>query len=717
MESLIYLLKVTACTVLFFGFYLLFLRKLTFFKINRFYLLVTLLLSFIIPTLQLELRREIAVVEEVAAEIPEIKPVSPAPVQFIQPVMVKDDQQVVHRIDWSALASYIYVGIALLLLLISLWRVLGLLKHTRGYTKNSDGLKLIPKTEGFTNCSFFYYVFIDGAALSATDLSVLLKHEQVHARQLHSIDKIILMVFKSILWFNPIVYLYDKALEQVHEYEADEITSGDFGNQAYANLLLKLAISKSDMPLVHNFVKSPIKARIKMLFDSKSKNMKKLMYLLALPVALGLFWLFAIQVVYAQQIKEGKKPAKDFYEGTLKGKVLKIEKTTMGGYTINLLSNGEIYPIYAADFKDKIKIGDELVTYISSKVLGMKTMDKKGKVIAELHGPVYIPNKITNSDGTLIFEEKIENYPFLYEANKARSALTRIKAIEKSGNNKIEKIVLNNGTYTINLDLRGQHITDKNFKVGDRVLAKFIGEKLVSKNTYTTDKMIVLYSQPKKYLIKNAALYNRFYLIDGKQKMVAVKDEPVVLSEAASPKIISFSKITGDVRNKTTYMNDAVMDFLNYKLEAKNIEFDQVNNRVIAKDGILKSLDGRSITTASSFDLDLNKGVFKMGHGKGELWADNLTNADHKKEDLSNAKDKVEYKALDSVRFSKDKSIVYLFGNAELRYNKLVVNGRKITYNKNNNTVLVNDATMISDDNKEVKKEVLYFNLKTAETH
>lgn len=713
MEGLIYLLKVAACTVLFFGFYLLFLRKLTFFKINRFYLLITLLLSFIIPTLQFEVKREIAMVDnEVSAELPEIKPINQPPVQLIQPVMVEYEPQVVNRIDWWAVVSYAYAGVASLFVLICLWRLFNLIKHTKGYTKNNDGLKLVTKTKGFTNCSFFNYVFIDGAALNASDLAVLLKHEQVHAKQYHSIDKIILMIFKSILWFNPIVYLYDKALEQVHEYEADEITSNGFGNQAYASLLLKLAISKSDMPLIHNFVKSPIKDRIKMLFHSKSKNMKKLMYLLALPVALGLFWLFAVQVVYAQNIKDENKPSKDFYEGTLKGKVIKIEKGVIGGYIFDLLSDGKVYPVDATGFKDKIKIGDELAAYITGKAVSFKKTDKSGKVIAQTDKPIYFPTKITTSNGTLIYEEKIEKHAFLFEANKARSASSKIKAIQKGVNGKIEKIVLNDGLFTINLNLESQNVKSNDFKIGDSVLVKFIGEKQVSKNTYTTNKMIVLYSQPKKYLIKNEALYNRFYFNDGKQKTAAIKDEPAEVSETAKPKIISFSRIKGDVKNKISYMDNAVMEMFNCRLEADYVEFDQANNKIMAKNGILKSLDGKSVVKATAFDLDLNKGVFTTNNVKGEYHAVGLSDINNVKEYLIKASDKVEYVARDSVKMNKDKSIVSLFGNARLFYNEVKLSGSKIVYNKNNNTVFVNDASMTSGDNK-IKADSLFFDIKT----
>jgi len=696
MEWLTYLLKVTACTVLFFGFYLVVLRKLTFFKINRFYLLATLLLSFIIPALQFEVKREITVVEtEVPVNIPKIKPLTQAPVQLIQPIMVKYQPEVKPKIDWMVVMYYIYGCTAALLLLACLWRLFGLLKHTGSYTQNSNGLKLITKTEGFTNCSFFNYVFINDAGLSATDLSVLLKHEQVHARQYHSIDKIILMVFKAVLWFNPVVYLYDKALEQAHEYEADEITSADFGNQAYANLLLKLAITKSDMPLIHNFVKSPIKDRIKMLFYAKSNNMKKLIYLLALPVMVGLFWLFAVQVVYAQDIKEESKPSKDFYQGTLKGKVLKIKKEAIGFYTFDLLSDGKIYQVEASNFREKIKVGDELIAYLSGKGFNMKKMDKSGKVIAETNGPIYNATKVTTLNGNLIYEWKIDKHAFLYEANKARFASSKIKSIQKGTNGKIEKIVLNDGIFTINLNLTAQNIKDNNFKVGDRVLVKFIGEKLISKNTYVTDKMIVLYSEPKKYTIKNEVLYNRFYLSDRKQKVAAMKTGTTKVTVPVEPKIISFKKIIGDVKHKVSYLENAVIDISNCRLEARYVELDQANNKMIAKNASLKNAKQNVMVKSNLMTFDLKKGDYRIDIGDETKTGNDLEKLINSIAYSGNIESSdVAYSARDSVTISSDKSIVTLYGKATLDYKNFTISADEATYNRHTEKITAKNLTL-----------------------
>lgn len=313
MEWLFYLLKVSACSALFFAFYVVALRKLTFFKANRFYLLFSLLLSFVIPALNVEIEKVLPplVLQSGTPEaLPgtQVQPMEAAPVTTAP------------GISWTLWLSVMYIAVVAVLFVLTLWRLLQLLKHARVYSRVGN-LKLIRKDDGFTNCSFFNYVFIGGEQLTAAEFSLLLKHEEVHARQYHSADKLLLHVAKAVLWFNPIVYFYDKELEQLHEYEADSLTSSSFGTKFYANLLLRLAIQDYSDPLVHNFVKSPIKERIKMLYQSKSTRMKKLSYVLALPIATGLVWGFAVNIVYAQHtvIQGQNVPVKEVPTITVKG--------------------------------------------------------------------------------------------------------------------------------------------------------------------------------------------------------------------------------------------------------------------------------------------------------------------------------------------------------------------------------------------------------------
>lgn len=302
MEWLIYLLKVSACLGLFYALYHFFLQKLTFFSVNRIYLLSTLIISFAIPALQLtvekpgvsysnQVKEDTTVYSSNLTDLQAPEAASPNPV----PKAVEDADP----INWKELLFTCYWLIAIIMLGVYAFQFLQLLKQTRHVSQKVGRLKVVFKSEGFTNCSFLNYVFVNQQELSEEEMTMILKHELVHVSRYHSIDKLLMSAFKALLWFNPLLYLYDKALEQVHEYEADKETSIVTGNTPYANVLLAMAVRKNNPSLAHSFVRNPLKGRIKMLFTSPSKNMKKLMYLAALPIGLALTWTFAVQVVYA----------------------------------------------------------------------------------------------------------------------------------------------------------------------------------------------------------------------------------------------------------------------------------------------------------------------------------------------------------------------------------------------------------------------------------
>ncbi|MES2456516.1 MAG: M56 family metallopeptidase [Bacteroidota bacterium] len=300
MEWLNYLLKVTACTALFYAFYHFYLQRLTFFSVNRAYLLGTLVLSFVIPALQLEVASS-----AVRSSSPETlrtytssftPAVNPGPVAQYSPVQADEEALAV---DWQQVLWVSYWLIAAVMLSLFAYRALQLLRHTRNVNQKIGRLRVVYKEEGFTNCSFLNYVFLNRQELSDEEMAVILHHENVHISRYHSVDKLIVATCKALLWFNPMLYLYDKALTQVHEYEADQETSTAVGSTSYASLLLAIAVRNNNPALAHSFVQNPLKGRIKMLFTNPSKNTRKFMYLAALPIGLGLVWTFAVQVVYA----------------------------------------------------------------------------------------------------------------------------------------------------------------------------------------------------------------------------------------------------------------------------------------------------------------------------------------------------------------------------------------------------------------------------------
>ncbi|SMO53770.1 M56 family metallopeptidase [Solitalea koreensis] len=520
MEWLTYLLKASACSALFFGFYYLFLNKLTFFKTNRFYLLFSLLLSFLIPALNFNVERVRADVQVIEQSIS---------YNDSNPVEIQQDLAVSAPVseplfNWQDALLYMYVAIALALFIKLMWQLSQLVHQTRKEAVAVNGLKVVYKIKGFTNCSFFNYVFVDRENLTEQEMKVLLKHELVHAEQYHSLDRLVIMLGKLLIWFNPVIYLYDNALEQVHEYEADEITTRDCNTQYYANLLLKLVVPDPSIAFTHNFVKSPLKDRIQMLFTNPSKNMKKLMYLFTLPLALALVWVFAVQIVYAypnkSKISENKANNDTVLQSKIKGTVVSFEEYSLNEI-MNLKSGDKVYPIdvMGKKIRSKVKVGDNLSISYSSKMSSNHTRISPSGEKAVIIGPiVYIPDEIVSTNNETIYKRVVEKYAFGYEVNRARFTHSKIKSIQRNAQGYIDKLVLNDGEFTLTFDLKGQQLRNDKFQKGDAVLVKFIGEKLVAPKSYSTTKLIVLYSQPRENEIRNNTLYDKFYDENGKQK-------------------------------------------------------------------------------------------------------------------------------------------------------------------------------------------------------
>lgn len=741
MELFYYLLKVSACLVLFFACYLLVLRKLTFFKINRFYLLGTLVLSFTIPALQITIEREVDQLAITDSPIV-MHDVALDDTAFQGTIQLPAPQGDVayQPFDWYTLLPYGYAAVVALLLGMGVWRLGLLLKHTKHNTKAINGLKIVVKTNGFTNCSFFNYVFVDHEKLTAAELSVLLRHEAVHVKQLHSIDKMIMIVAKAVLWFNPIIYLYDKALEEAHEYEADQITSVDFGADGYANLLLRLAVEKSQTALVHNFVKSPIKARIKMLFNDKSKNMKKLMYLLTIPIVATLTWCFTINVVYAfpQQIEQGVKQdssnqAKN-KAGKLKAEAYRkspayLAKLNEAKKIDNQVIKGKIGAIYdnpkAMFSRGRLFIaGDK--TYVLQAGYGikdLKVVKEADEVEVKVANTLISPNTpylvidagTIKKNGTIVYvKPPVKKEPFLYEANRARYTWSKIYSIAKTPTGVINKIVLNDKTYTINLNIAAQQFINPSVKTGDEVLVKFYGEKLTGKNTYTTDKMIVLYHQAKNYELKNKLLYNRFYNEDGTQIVPEYKTfntihpEGTKLSFSAQlkPKLLSSANVTINAKNNIIYLTKAKMEIGALTLTASDIVWNKNAETLYAEKGTLANKDGQ-IVTGKSLLYDLKSKTYKVENS--------TENNKITKSSIYDIASALPYNAEDSIRVSKLANTVTLYGRAKINIDNNILSANKIEIDKNSNVITAYGATLTSPTVKTLTAGVIKFDVSTKE--
>ncbi len=186
--------------------------------------------------------------------------------------------------NWLQILAVVYTigmivtGAKLLYGLFNIKRVIE--KAKQGWNNN---IAMVFTTDKVPHSSFFNYIFINKKAKSDQDLDKIIYHEMQHNEKLHSVDVLFCEILKILMWFNPYVYSYKKSLQEIHEFEVDAEMTKLYNKENYAQLLLRVA-SLNINKLISTFSSTPLKTRILMMFNPKTYPMKKLAFLLVLPV-------------------------------------------------------------------------------------------------------------------------------------------------------------------------------------------------------------------------------------------------------------------------------------------------------------------------------------------------------------------------------------------------------------------------------------------------
>tara|TARA_B110000091_G_scaffold206208_1_gene242732 strand:+ start:1674 stop:3251 length:1578 start_codon:yes stop_codon:yes gene_type:complete len=267
-----YIIQVILFQVLFLAIYDFFLSKETFFTKNRFYLLATPIISFLLPFIKIP-RFQKTIPQEFIIHLPEI---------FLSP------ERVIQQTNWYPSINYIdgifWLGIVIFstLFFIKLITIVRILRKHRLEKKKDFTLVSIPKqTNAF---SFFNYIFL-GEGITESQRGEIITHELVHCKQKHSLDLLFFEVLKIVMWFNPLNYSYQNRITLVHEYISDAISSKNTQKENYINNLLSNFFQVENIAFINQFYKqSFIKKRIIMMTKKESKKKNQLKYLVLIPV-------------------------------------------------------------------------------------------------------------------------------------------------------------------------------------------------------------------------------------------------------------------------------------------------------------------------------------------------------------------------------------------------------------------------------------------------
>ncbi len=272
-----YIIQVLLFQVLFLAVYDFFLQKETFFKWNRFYLMGTPVLSFIIPLLKFESITE-TLPQEYIVLLPEV---------VLNPqAVIEQTTNSVATLNYLNLAFYIGLGIFSILFLVKLYKLIKLIISNKVEKKENYNLILLENKQ--SAFSFFNYIFIDKTLAEKEELKII-QHELVHCKHLHSVDLLFFEFFKIVMWFNPLVYVYQKRITLLHEYISDAETVKTTDKKQYFNTLLAETFNVENISFVNQFYKhSLIKKRIVMITKNKSQKLKQLKYLVLIPLLGGM---------------------------------------------------------------------------------------------------------------------------------------------------------------------------------------------------------------------------------------------------------------------------------------------------------------------------------------------------------------------------------------------------------------------------------------------
>lgn len=287
-----YILKLNICLGVVYLFYQLFLRKLTFYNWNRWYLLGYTALSFIIPLIDImpSLQKRDLQSAVMMQWIPVINFVPQQDQGFFETLTYW---------DWSV--ALLIMG-SLVLLVRFLVRFYSFKKmRSRAQLLSDDQTRIYQLDDNITPFSFGNSIFINMELHHGEELEEIIRHEFVHVKQRHTIDILWCEWLCILNWFNPFVWVLRHNVKQNLEFIADnKVLQNGLDKKEYQYLLLKVLGSRQ-FTFTNHFNFSSLKKRIAMMNTIKSAKIHLIKFLFLLPVVAVLLLSFRKEVIRLQE--------------------------------------------------------------------------------------------------------------------------------------------------------------------------------------------------------------------------------------------------------------------------------------------------------------------------------------------------------------------------------------------------------------------------------
>jgi hypothetical protein len=280
---ILYFLKSAICLALLLAFYHLVLEKEKMHTFNRFYLLGSVLFSFLAPLYIIYSEATIAI----------------EPILRVQKIYPLENNIIEESINYTKIFASIYLLVSSILLIRFGRNLFMIINKIRENTKvKYQKAKLVLVDDKILPHTFWNYIFTNKSDYENQKIEQeLFTHELTHVAQKHTLDILILEVVQILFWVNPFYILLKKAVQLNHEFIADERVINQHKNTfQYQHLLVNKAAWKNDYYLASNLNYSLTKKRLLMMTTQSSSTKILLKKLAVIPFLTGLIFLFAERV-------------------------------------------------------------------------------------------------------------------------------------------------------------------------------------------------------------------------------------------------------------------------------------------------------------------------------------------------------------------------------------------------------------------------------------
>lgn len=292
---LFYLLQVIICSGILYGYYFIALRNLKFHQYNRFYLLATVVISIVIPFLNIPVYFD---TEEKGSSLifRTLSVISTDNISqsLVIPASVGETHTPV-SFPWERILQAFYFLIVFLILtrlLIAFKRIHTLLD--KYIVERVDHIYFINTEEPGTPFSFFKWLFWNKKIdLQSEKGQQIFRHELYHIDHRHSRDIVFMELLIVFFWINPFFLLIKREIKTIHEFLADRFAIKENNEWEYAEVLLMHVLGTPNTHLVNPFFQNQVRRRIAMITSSKKPGYQYLRKLMVLPVAAIILGLFA----------------------------------------------------------------------------------------------------------------------------------------------------------------------------------------------------------------------------------------------------------------------------------------------------------------------------------------------------------------------------------------------------------------------------------------